>query len=102
MGTSISDAEDALGSRAGTPAAEIEDNGEHGKTIQGTVACCRKYSEAVVNCDSCLNTALRVWADQSDTKEREVAHRVLDMLDVAGIAGLDINTLLVSTVSQIW
>jgi oxalate---CoA ligase len=100
-GTPISDAEDALGSRADTPAAEIEDNEEHGKTIQGTVACCRKFSEGVVNCESCLKTALRVWTDQSDTNEREVARRALDMLDVAGIAGLDINTFLVSTISQI-
>lgn len=101
-GMSTSDAEDALGSRPGTPAAEIENNEEHGKTIQGTVACCRKYSEGVVNCELCLNTALRVWADHSDTNDREVARRVLDMLDVSGINGLDVDTLLVSTVLQIW
>jgi hypothetical protein len=102
---SISDAEDAPASRARSPSAEkedSEDSEEHGKTIQGTVACCRKYSEGQVNCDLCLNTALRVWVDQSNPKEQEVARGTLGILDVAGSAGHDLNTLLVSTLLQIW
>ena len=92
---SIPDAEDAPASEAHSPSAEIEDNEEHGKTTKGTAACCRKYSEGHVNCDSCLSTAFRAWEDQTDTKE-QVAHGALDILDAAGPAGLDMSTLLVS------
>jgi hypothetical protein len=95
-GMSISEAEDAPASRARSPQGESEDKEGHGKTTQGTVACCRKYSEGQVNCNSCLNTALSLWMDQSDTKEQDVARGTLGILDVAGSPGLDMNTLLVS------
>jgi oxalate---CoA ligase len=96
-GISTLDTEDAEVNQTCTPSA-VEDGDEgHGKTTEGTVACCRKASDGQVNCDSCLNTALKAWVLQSDPKEQEVAHRILDVLDVAGPAGLDISTVIVST-----
>ncbi|KAH9081834.1 hypothetical protein EDB83DRAFT_588048 [Lactarius deliciosus] len=41
------------------------------RTTEGTVACCRRYSDGLVNCDSCLNLALGGWFAQSNAKERE-------------------------------
>lgn len=79
-----------------SPSVEEEDSEGHGKTTDSTIACCRKYSDGQVNCDSCLNTALKLWAIQSDEKEQEVSRRILDELDKAGPAGLDISTLIVS------
>jgi hypothetical protein len=64
-------------------------------TAEGTLACCRTTSDGQVNCDSCLNTALHVWTLQSDTKEQEISRRVLDVLEEAGPAGLDVSTLMV-------
>lgn len=93
---SPSDTEDAPASRVRSPSAEEDDVEGHGRTTEGTIACCRKYSDGQVNCDLCLNGALKTWALQSDTKEQEVAHRILDMLAEAGPAGLDLGTLIVS------
>jgi hypothetical protein len=95
-GISTSDTEDAEANRTHTPSA-VEDGDEgHGKTTEGKVACCRKYSDGQVNCDSCLNTALKAWVVQSEPKEQEVSRHILDVLDEAGPAGLDISTLIVS------
>ncbi|KAI0304649.1 hypothetical protein BC826DRAFT_977421 [Russula brevipes] len=86
-----SDTEDALASRVRSPSAEEDDVEGHGRTTGGTVACCRKYSDGQVNCDLCLNSALKTWALQSDTKEQEVAHRILDMLDEAALQALTLT-----------
>ncbi len=75
----------------------VEDGDEgHGKTINGTSACCRKYSDGQVDCDSCLNTALKASFVQSDPKEQEVSRHVLAVVDKAGPAGINITTLIVS------
>jgi hypothetical protein len=95
-GVSALDTEDAEANRTRTPST-VEDSDEgHGKTIEGAVACCRKYSDGQVNCDLCLNTALKAWVVQSGPKEQEVSRRVLAVLDEAGPAGLHISTLIVS------
>jgi transcription factor C subunit 3 len=95
-GVSTLDKEDAEANRTRTPSAAEDGDEGHGKTTEGTVACCRKYSDGQVNCDSCLNTALRAWVVQSDPKEQEVYRSILDVLDEAGHAGLDTSTLIVS------
>ena len=97
LGISMPDTEDASMSRAHSPLAEEDDDEGHGKASDGTVACCRQYSEGQVNCDSCLNAARKAWAVGSNTKEQEMSRRILDVLDHAGPAGLDISTLIVST-----
>jgi hypothetical protein len=89
------DAEDAEANRTRTPPTAEDGDEGHGKTIEGTVACCRKYSDGQVNCDACLDTALKAWVVQSDPKEQEVSRSILDVLDKAGPAGLDINTVIV-------
>jgi hypothetical protein len=95
-GVSILDTEDAEANRTCTPSA-VEDGDEgHGTTLGGAVACCRKYSDGQVNCDVCLETALKAWVVQSDPKEQDVSRRVLAVLDEAGPAGLHIGTLIVS------
>ena len=92
-----SDADDITESRAQTPLPEKDDgNARHGKTLDGTVACRRKYSDGLVNCDSCLNVALDVWSAQSNAKQRDVCRHVLNILEAAGPTGLDTNTLIVS------
>jgi hypothetical protein len=96
-GISTLDTEDAEVNRTRTPSVAEDSDEGHGKTTDGTVACCRKYSDGQVNCDSCLNTALKAWVVQSDPKEQEVSCRILDVLDAAGPAGLDISTVIVST-----
>lgn len=94
---SASDADDVTESRAQTPFSEKNDNNAgHGKTLEGTVACCRKYSDGLVDCDSCLNLALEGWFAQSNAKEREVCQHLLNILNAAGPTGLDMNTLVVS------
>jgi hypothetical protein len=98
-GVSTLDTEDVEPNRTCTPSA-VEDEG-HGKPIEGAVACCRKYSDGQVNCDLCLNTALKAWVVQSGPKEQEVSRRVLDVLDEAGPAGLRISTLIVSALYQL-
>lgn len=78
----------------------MEDGDEgHGKTNEGAVACCRKYSDGQVNCDSCLDTALKAWVVRSDPKE-QVSRRVLAVLDEAGPAGMHISTLIVCALYQ--
>ena len=95
------DTEDAEATQTRTPST-VEDGEEgHGKTAEGTVACCRKYSDGQVNCGSCLDNALKAWIARSDAKEREVSGHILDVLDEAGPAGLDISTL-VSAPFSIW
>ena len=95
-GVSALDTEDAEANRTCTPFA-VEDGDEgHGKTMEGTVACCRKYSDGQVSCDVCLNTALKAWAVQSGPNEQDVSRRILAVLDEAGPAGLHISTLIVS------
>ncbi len=94
---STSDAGDVPDSRPGSPSSENdESNTGHGKTLEGTVACCRKFSDGLVNCNSCLNLALSEWFAKSDAKERQVCRRVLNILETAGPAGLDVNALVVS------
>jgi hypothetical protein len=83
-------------SRAHSPSVEEDDNERHGKTAEGTVACCRQYSDGQVNCDSCLNAAFIAWALESNTKEQDISRRILNALDEAGPAGLDVSTLIVS------
>jgi hypothetical protein len=96
------DTEDAEVNRTSTPSG-VEDGDEgHGKTTEGTVACCRKYSDGQVNCGSCLDTALKAWVARSDAKEQEESRHILNVLDEAGPAGLDINTLIVSAPLLIW
>lgn len=100
---SASGAEDVAESRAQTPLTEKDDdNAGHGKTLEGTVACCRKYSDGLVNCESCLNLALDVWFVQSNAKQREVCRHVLNLLEAAGSTGLDMNTLIVSALQYLW
>ncbi|KAF8506874.1 hypothetical protein F5888DRAFT_45373 [Russula emetica] len=97
-GVSTLDTEDVEAKRTCTPSA-VEDGDEgHGKTIEGAAACCRKCSNGQVNCDLCLNTALKAWVVQSGSKEQEVPRRVLAVLDEAGPAGLHISTLITNTV----
>jgi hypothetical protein len=99
-GVSTLDTEDVEANRTSTPST-VEDGDEgHGQTIGGAVACCRKYSDGQVNCDLCLNTALKAWVVQSGPKEQEVSRRVLAVLDEAGPAGLHISTLIVSALHQ--
>ena len=99
-GVSTLDTEDVEANRTCTPSA-VEDSDEgHGKTTEGAAACCRKYSDGQVNCDLCLNAALKVWVVQSGPKEQEVSRRVLAVLDEAGPAGLHIGTLIVSALYQ--
>ena len=99
-GVSILDTEDVEPNRTCTPSA-VEDGDEgHGKTIEGAVACCRKFSDGQVNCDLCLNTALNAWVVQSGPNEQEMSRRVLAVLDEAGPAGLHIGTLIVSALHQ--
>ncbi|KAI0308044.1 hypothetical protein B0F90DRAFT_1664967 [Multifurca ochricompacta] len=98
--TSTPDAEEAPASRACSPLIEKEDREGHGKTADGTVACCRKYSDGLVNCESCLDTALRAWAAESDAKEQEILRRVLDILEGAGPAGLNIGALIAKATEQ--
>jgi len=88
------EADDTSASRARSPSAEGGEEG-HGITAEGTIACCRKTSDGQVNCDSCLSPAFHAWTLQSDTKEQDISRRVLDMLEEAGPAGLDISTLMV-------
>ncbi|KAH9050483.1 hypothetical protein EDB84DRAFT_1449184 [Lactarius hengduanensis] len=98
---STSDAEDVTESRVQTPLSENDvNNAEHGKTTEGTVACCRRYSDGLVNCNSCLNLALGVWFAQSNAKEREVCRHVLNTLEAAGPTGLDMNTLVTKSMEQ--
>jgi hypothetical protein len=88
--------EDPPASRAHSPSVEEDDNERHGKTTEGTVACCRQFSDGQVNCDSCLNAALKARALESNTTEQEMSRRIMNVLDKAGPAGLDISTLIVS------
>jgi hypothetical protein len=99
-GVSTLDTEDIEPNRTCTPSGVEDSNEGHGKTIEGAVACCRKYSDGQVNCDPCLNTALKAWVVQSDPREQEMSRRVLAVLDEAGPAGLHISTLLVSALYQ--
>jgi hypothetical protein len=79
----------------------VEDGDEgHGKTMEGAVACCRKYSDGQVNCDVCLNTALKAWVVQSGPKEQDVSRRLLAVLEEAGPAGLHISTVMVSALHR--
>jgi len=99
-GVSTLDTEDIEANRTCTPSA-VEDGDEgHGKTIEGAVACCRKYSDGQVNCDLCLNTTLKAWFVQSGPKEQELSRHVLAVLDEAGPAGLHISTFIVSALYQ--
>ena len=94
------DTENVEANQTCTPSA-VEDGDEgHGKTMEGAVACCRKYSDGQVNCDVCLNTALKAWVVQSGPKEQEVSRRILAVLEEAGHAGLHISTVIVSTLYQ--
>jgi hypothetical protein len=94
------DTENVEANQTSTPSA-VEDGDEgHGKTTEGAIACCRKYSDGQVNCDVCLNTALKGWVVQSGPKEQDVSRRVLAVLDEAGPAGLHISTLIVSALNQ--
>jgi hypothetical protein len=95
-GVSTLDTEDVGANRTCTPSAVEDGNEGHGKTIEGAVACCRKYSDGLVNCDLCLNTALKAWVVQSRPKEQEVSRRILAVLDEAGPPGLHISTLIAS------
>lgn len=88
--------EDVEANRTCTPSTMEDGDEGHGKTIEGAVACCRKYSDGQVNCDLCLNTALKACVIQFGPKEQDVSRRVLGLLDEAGPAGLHINTLIVS------
>ncbi|KAH9178894.1 hypothetical protein EDB89DRAFT_2111752 [Lactarius sanguifluus] len=98
---SASDADDVTESRVQTPLSENDvNNAEHGKTTEGTVACCRRYSDGLVNCNSCLNLALGGWFAQSNAKEREVCRHVLNTLEAAGPTGLDMNTLVTKSMEQ--
>jgi hypothetical protein len=94
-GVSTLDTEDVEANLTCTPSAVEDGDDGHGKTIEGAVACCRKYSDGQVNCDLCLNTALKARVARSGPKEQEVPRRVLAMLDEAGPAGVHISTLLV-------
>jgi oxalate---CoA ligase len=94
------DTEGVEANRTCTPSAVGDGDEGHGKTIEGAVACCRKYSDGQVNCDLCLNTALKAWVVQSGPKEQEVSRRVLAVLDEAGPAGLHISTLIVSALHR--
>ena len=102
LGVSTLDTEDVEANRTVTPSAVEDSDEDHGKTIEGAVACCRKYSDGQVNCDLCLNNALRRWVVQSGPKEQEVCRRVLGVLDEAGPAGLHISTLIVSALYQFY
>lgn len=99
-GVSTLDTEDVEANQTVTPSAVEDSDEDHGKTIEGAVACCRKYSDGQVNCDLCLNNALKGWVVQSSPKEQEVSRRVLGVLDEAGFAGLHIKTLIVSALYQ--
>lgn len=95
------DTENVEATQTRTPSA-VEDGDEgHGKTREGAVACCRKYSDGQVNCDVCLNTAFKAWVVRSDPKEQEVSRRILAVLDEAGPDGLHISTLIVSALLPI-
>jgi len=99
-GISTLDTEDIEANRTCTPSVVEGGDEGHGKTIEGAVACCRKYSDGQVNCDLCLNAALKAWLIQSGPNEKEVSHRVLAQLEEAGPAGLHISTLIVSAFYQ--
>ncbi|KAI0274891.1 hypothetical protein BC834DRAFT_850125 [Gloeopeniophorella convolvens] len=84
---------DTQESRTLSPPPE-EDNQSHGKTVDGDVACCRKYSDGLVNCEACLDSALSSWLAQSSNQERIVFQRIMGCLKVAGCAGLSASALL--------
>lgn len=100
-GVSTLDTEDVEANLTCTPSAVEDGDDGHGRTIEGAVACCRKYSDGQVNCDLCLKTALKAWIVQSGPKEQEVSRRILAVLDEAGPAGLHISTLIVSALYKL-
>lgn len=68
---------------------------EHGKTVDGTVACCRKIIDGAIDCTGCLDDQ---WASASaDFTEEElsIAQRMLYVVGQAREKGVTKQALMV-------
>jgi oxalate---CoA ligase len=75
---------------------EIDAEEEHGKTVDGLIACCKRNSDGLVDCLSCLEEESTVFADSLRTEEQPVALQILEIFRGRGSEGMTRSDLNVS------
>lgn len=74
---------------------ESSDISGHGTCISGERACCKIYSNGVVNCLKCIEAAYTQLSDWSDD-DKLVASAILQHVDDRTVSGVRIEDLKVS------
>lgn len=65
-----------------------DDSMLHGKTEDGSIACCRKVSDDAVDCQACLDQAFSSFTASLDPKDQELAIFVVKSIAEAGPRGI--------------
>ena len=82
-----------------SPATGIE--GDHGLTVDGNAACCRKrVFLGLVDCAACLTEAWSSFIEHLSPEERDDAQWVIDTVRQAGAAGVRKSKLMVRLISK--
>ena len=103
----FSDATPELRSSESSPStshAELlgEHTSEHGATVQGGQACCRKESEGLVDCMGCLESDSSMFLIGLDPVDADVVNHISMTARHAGAKGVTKEQLLVCTYSVYW
>ena len=87
-------------SRVSPPAASVmeldESSFDHGKSVDGGVACCRRESDGLVDCQACIEEEHSNFTINLNKEDRELALHMLTIIREAGSNGIARNDLRVS------
>ncbi|KAJ7071454.1 hypothetical protein C8F01DRAFT_1110582 [Mycena amicta] len=84
-----------------TPGLEsmpIETVAEHGTTVDGTPACCKRLNEdSLIDCPACLEEEWATLYESLDTNDRDIFQLILDVVTACGKGGISKSELLEKT-----
>lgn len=67
----------------------------HGKSIDGGTACCRRVGKGVVDCTACLDEEWNVMGPTLDIEEMRLSQLMLFLIGQAGDGGVSKEDLIV-------